>query len=319
MSRYHDSVPPINRRILDRFQLVDNIPLRGFLTDGKPALTGIDPELIGDYVLVVVRDPLCSYDTDPAAQISEFFDDRVLAGQTGMFTTYSGSYKGARISVISGGSGSPEAELAMVDLLEYSNASTFVRVGGSGGMNERVRPGDLVIASGVVRDEGMTTSYVPASYPAAAAPEVVFALAQAAHDNGFNAHVGTIRSADSDYVGGGRPSVRGYFQPWHLELAESWSRAGVLSGDRESAAVVTLARLFDKRGGAICSVADNLMTGEPFVSGAGHDKAITTALEAMAILHKMDRQRDEAGLPIWLPSLASESAEASRRGDTVES
>jgi uridine phosphorylase len=83
-------------------------------------------------------------------------------------------------------------------------------------------------------------------------------------------------------------------------------RAGVLNGDRESAAVVTLARLFDRRGGAICSVADNLMTGEKFVSGAGHNNAIETALEGMAVLHKMDRQREKAGTQIWLPSLAND-------------
>lgn len=297
------SVADLNQGALARFPYVENIPLRGFLIGGRPALTRIDPSLIGDYVLITVRDPLCDYEEDPAQQIATHLDDAVLAGRSSMFTTYSGTYKGVRISVVSGGSGGPEAELALHELFEYTDATTFVRVGGSGGMHPSVRPGDLVIASGVVRDEGLTASYIPLSYPGACAPEVVLALAQAAFDSGYPYHVGTTRSADSDYVGGGRPSVAGYFQPWHIDLAETWVKAGVLNGDRESAAIVTLARLFGRRGGSICSVADNLSTGEPFNNGDGHTSAIGVALEGMVVLAEMDRQRQAAGAPIWLPRL----------------
>jgi len=65
----------------------------------------------------------------------------------GMFTTWSGTYKDARVTAISGGSGGPEAELCMVELLQHTEADVFA-VGGSGGTNERVHPGDVVIASG---------------------------------------------------------------------------------------------------------------------------------------------------------------------------
>jgi len=300
---FGESVDDLNVSILDRYRYIDNIPLRGFTIKGRPALTQIDPEAIGKFVLLVVRDPLCDYRTDPAEQMAERLDNPVLAGRSGMFTTYSGTYKDAEISIVSGGSGSPEAELALVDLLQFTTAHTYLRVGGSGGMHPSVQPGDLVIASGVVRDEGMTASYVPPSYPAAAAPELVMALSEAAIESGHRFHVGTIRSADSDYVQGGRPSVRGYFQPWHLDIAESWIRAGVLNGDRESAAVVTLARLFGKRGGSICSVADNLSTGAEFTSGAGHALAMDVALDGIAKLNRMDKERDAAGYPIWVPSL----------------
>lgn len=55
-------------------------------------------------------------------------------------------------------------------------------------------------------------------------------------------------SVDSDFVGGGRPGVGGYMQPWNIEIAEIYNRAGVLNGDRESAAIVTLSALFGRRG-----------------------------------------------------------------------
>src|SRR5690606_16028173 len=152
-----------------------------------------------------------AYDDDPALQVAQRLDDAELIGRSGMFTTYTGSYAEAPVTVISGGSGGPEAELALMELFEHTGADTFIRVGGSGGMHESVRPGAVVVARGVVRDEGVTASYVPASYPAAAAPEVVLALARAAHDLGARYHVGLTRSTDSDFVGGGRPAARGFF------------------------------------------------------------------------------------------------------------
>ena len=50
---------------------------------------------------MTVRDPLLDYGGDPAELLSRRLENRVLAGQSGMFTTYSGYYKRARISASS--------------------------------------------------------------------------------------------------------------------------------------------------------------------------------------------------------------------------
>jgi len=289
------------RKIWDSYEYSSNVPLKGLRIDGRPALTGINPDEIGDYVLVTVRDPLCAYEDDPAKQIADRLENSKLVAQTGMFTTYTGYYEGAHITATSGGSGSPEAELLLYEFLENTNASTYIRVGGSGGMNAAVRPGDIVISRGVVRDEGMTQSYISASYPAAASYEVVMALIQAGEELSAPYHVGITRSCDSDLVGGGRPSVGGYMQPHHAEIVDYYARAGVLNGEREAAAIVTLATLFGRRGGAVCSVADNIVTGEKFVAGAGHNYAIDVALKGMAILHRMDEQKKRHGQRFWTP------------------
>src|SRR6266851_3124853 len=219
------------QKVIDSYDYAQNVPLRGLEINERPALTGIDPAQIGDYVIITVRDPLCAYDDDPAAQIAQELENSHLVARTGMFTTYSGHYQGAHITVVSGGSGSPEAELILFEFLENTNASTYIRVGGSGGMNEAVRPGDVVIARGVVRDEGMTQAYIAPSYPAACSYEVVMSLVQAAIEMKVSFHVGVTRSSDSDFVGGGRPSVGGYLQPRHTEIVDYYARAGVLNGD----------------------------------------------------------------------------------------
>lgn len=282
-------------RLFDTYRYAENVPWRGLLVGGRPALSQFDPEKVARYVLLTVRDPLCAYDDDPATQIARRLDDAELIGRSGMFTTWSGSHRGVRLTVVSGGSGSPEAELIMHELLEFTAADTFIRVGGSGGYHPRVNPGDVVISSGVVRDEGMTQAYVPASYPASSSLEVVVAMARAADRLGQPHHVGVTRSSDSDFCGVGRPSVGGYFQPWHTDILETWARAGVLNGDRESAAVVTLAALFGKRGGSVCSVADNVIAGKEFVAGAGHATGMDIALEGLVELAALDAATEAGG------------------------
>ena len=294
------------QKMHEMYEYYHNVPERGLVIDGKPAMTQIDPEKVGDFVLITVRDPLCAYDKDPARVIADKLEDAELIGQSGMFVSYTGTYKGAKISVVSGGSGSPEVELLLYDYMEYTDAHTFLRVGGSGGIGDEVKPGDIVISSGVVREEGMTKAYVPAAYPAVSSYEVVNAMVQAAEQLKASYHVGTTVSVDSDFIGGGRPGVGGYMQPWNIDFAGIYNRAGVLNGDRESAAIVTLSALFGRRGGSICSVADNLCTGEKFHAGSGHGSAIDIALEGCAILNEMDKQKKNRGKRYWYPDMEKE-------------
>lgn len=294
------------QKMHERYEYYQNVPERGLVIDGKPAMTQIDPEKAGDFVLVTVRDPLCAYDKDPARMIADRLENAELIGQSGMFTSYTGMYKGAKISVVSGGSGSPEVELLLYDYMEYTDAHTFLRVGGSGGIGDEVKPGDIVISSGVVREEGMTKAYVPAVYPAVSSYEVVSAMVQAAEQLEASYHVGLTVSVDSDFIGGGRPGVGGYLQPWNIEFAGIYNRAGVLNGDRESAAIVTLSALFGRRGGSVCSVADNLCTGERFQAGSGHGSAIDIALEGCAVLNEMDKQKKNMGKRYWYPDMEKE-------------
>lgn len=113
------------KNIRERYEYYHNVPERGLLIEGRPALTQIAPEKAGDFVLVTVRDPLCAYDQDPAKLIADKLEHAELIGNSGMFTSYTGEYKGAKITVVSGGSGSPEMELILYDYMEYTDAHTF--------------------------------------------------------------------------------------------------------------------------------------------------------------------------------------------------
>lgn len=287
--------------MMDDYKYLDTMPR--FEVNGKPALTQIEREKVGDYVILVVRDPLCGYGKDAAEEVAAAMNDAELTARTGMFTTYTGTYRGARISVCSTGSGSPELELALLEFMMWSNADTFIRIGGSGAWSEDVSVGDLVISAGAVRDEGMTKWYVNANYPAVASYEVVVAMVQAAKMSGHRFHVGITRSGDSEFCGWGRPAYNGYLQEEHKRIIDYWNRAGVLNTDRETAAVLTLSSLFGKRGGSICSIGDNVITGQKFQAGAGHHQAIKVGLDAIGILHEMDAAKRKIGTRYWSPTV----------------
>ncbi len=288
-------------KLLQSYAHLDYLP--NFDSDGMPGLTRVDPEKIGRYVVLTVRDPLCSYNEDPAEEIAKKMDDYDLAGRSGMFLTFTGSYHGARISVVSCRSASPEAELILNEFMRFSAADTFIRIGGAGAWNEEVHPGDVVIASGAVRDEGMTKSYICPQYPAVAHYEVVNAMVQAADEADYPYHVGIIRSGDSEYCGWGKPAVNNYIQPEHLEIIDYYNRAGVLCADRESAASIFLPQLFGRRGGSIVSIGDNVVNQEGFNPGKGHAKTIEIGLNSLALLHEMDSVKQKRNKRYWTPKM----------------
>lgn len=92
----------------------------------------------------------------------------------------------------------PSAAIAMEELVECG-ADTFIRVGTSGGIVDKVKGGDIVIATGAIRQEGTSREYLPIEFPAVADFSVVSALHEAAQALGFPYHTGVIQSKDSFY------------------------------------------------------------------------------------------------------------------------
>lgn len=260
-----------------------------FARDGVPTLTGFRRESVSRYVVLAVRDPLTVSATGRDGDIASFLEGAEIVAQTGLFTTVTGTYQGVPISVVSGGSGAPEAELALMDLFNFTDCSAVLRIGGCGAWHSDVKVGDLLISAGAVRDEGMSKAHIRPEYPAVADHVLVGLLADAAQKIAAPHHLGILRSGDSEYTGWGRPGPGGYLQDDQAGLIDYWRLAGILGTDRETSAILTLCRLYGRRGGSICSVGDNVVTGEAHRSGAGHQEAIRVGLSALARLAEVDK------------------------------
>lgn len=282
----------------------DRLPERGLIVDGRPALTGTDPALIGKYVIVTVRDPLGGEHDEPhGLRLARRFGPAERVGGTGLFQIYTADAGEAKVSVVATGSGCPELELAMVELLEHSDAEVYLYFGTSAGLHPYAAPGTVVISSGVVREDGMTRAYVDPGYPAAPSYEVITALVGGAEAAGAHYRVGLTRSTDSDLLGNGRPAVAGYMQPRHAEAIDYWVRAGVLTNDREASAVVTLGNLMNRRTGAVVGITDNYPMGQTITVGAGMADAAETLVNGVRELIRMDALKAERGREHWSPGL----------------
>lgn len=217
------------------------------------------------------------------------------------YVTYTGEYRGVRISATSTGIGGPSAAIAVEELLR-AGADTFIRVGTTGSLRRDVGIGDLVISIAAVRLEGASRAYIFPEYPAVASYEVVLALIEAAETLGARYHVGITASTDSFYVGQGRPGFKDYMPPWSRDLVKILRDAGVVNFEMEAATIFTLSSIYGARAGAVCAVIANRETGD-FAPEAGVDAMIRVANEAVRILSEWDSMKRSLGKRYFYPGI----------------
>ena len=233
-------------------------------------------------------------------RILDVWDSGEIVAEHREYRTATGRYDGTPLSVTSTGIGSPSAAIAVEELARVG-AETFIRVGSCGGIQPETNVGDLVITSGAVRQEGTSDEYVREDYPAAADDRVVSALVAAAEELGYDYHVGTTMSADTFYAGQARPGFRGYEAPGSDQLLDELRAANVTNVEMEAAAILTLARIYGLRGGAVCTVYADRTTGE--FQTDGDERAAECASLAVHYLERMDEAAEAAGCERWHPGL----------------
>ena len=104
----------------------------------------IRPGDVGRYVILPGDPKRCE-------KIARHFEDAKLVADSREFVTYTGTLDGEKVSVTSTGIGGPSASIALEELV-LCGADTFIRVGTCGGIDLDVKGGDIVIATGAVRD-----------------------------------------------------------------------------------------------------------------------------------------------------------------------
>ncbi|MBQ3798756.1 MAG: uridine phosphorylase [Treponema sp.] len=237
---------------------------------------------VGRYVILPGDPKRCE-------KIAAYFDDVHFVADSREFVTYTGTLDGEKVSVTSTGIGGPSASIALEELVACG-ADTFVRIGTCGGMQLDVKSGDLVIATGSIRQEGTTKEYAPIEFPSVANLDVTNSLVQAAQKLGMSHHAGVVQSKDSFY-GQHSPEIK----PVSYELLnkwEAWIRMGCLASEMESAALFIVGQYLRARVGAIFLVMGNQERAKkgldnPIVHDT--DSAIRTAVEAVRILIQKDK------------------------------
>jgi len=192
-------------------------------------------------------------------------------------TTATGTYEGMRISCMSTGMGTDNVEIVLAEVMEITDAPTFVRIGSSGALQPEIGLGDLIVSTGAVRLENTTDFYVHPGFPAVAHRDVVWALESACRDGGYPYHVGLTATASGFYAPQGRQMrtlpVR------YPELADELRRQRVANLEMESSALFVLAHLAGLRSGTICAAYAQRTDGT-FLEGAAKEAAEARCIDA---------------------------------------
>ena len=187
-------------------------------------------------------------DPDRCEQIAAYLENPVHLGQRREFNIWNGTLCGKTVTVCSTGIGGPSTAIA-VEELANCGARTLIRVGTCGGIDLSVKSGDLVIASGAVRQDGTSCEYAPLPYPATPSPEVLFALMEAAKEQKHPFHTGVVQSKDSFYgqhAPQSMPTAKTLTAQW-----DAWKALGVLASEMEASTLFTVGAYRRLRTGAI--------------------------------------------------------------------
>ena len=227
----------------------------------------------------------CILPGDPGRceKIAAFFDEPYHVSTNREYNIWNGKLCSETVTVCSTGIGGPSTAIA-VEELAACGATTFIRVGTCGGISLDVRAGDVVIATGAVRQDGTSHEYAPPEFPAVTSANVLFALCEAAKDNGFSSRAGVVQSKDSFY---------GQHSPARMPVAsalaakwEAWKRLGVLASEMEASTLFTVAATLGVDAGAVFMCVWNqerYLAGLDGDDNEEHDteKAIITAVDAI--------------------------------------
>ncbi len=168
---------------------------------------------------------------------------------------FTGTWKGNRVTIQGSGMGMPSLSIYVNELIRDYGAETLIRIGSCGGMQERVKVRDVILA--------MTASSISTpsrgimkeiNFAPAADWDLLQAAARAAESREVGLHVGGIYSSDTFYDE--RP-----------DLNEQMVRHGILAVEMEAAELYTLAARHAKRALAVLTVSDHLQTGEALPAG----------------------------------------------------
>lgn len=242
----------------------------------------------------------CILPGDPGRceSIAAYFDHPVHVGQNREYNTYTGTLLGEKVSVVSTGIGGPSAAIALEEL-KLIGADTFIRVGTCGGIRLDVCSGDIVIATGAIRQEGTSREYAPLEFPAVPDYEVLTALVDAAKGAGKRFHAGVVQCKDSFY--GQHAPDR---MPISYELEQKWAawkRLGVLASEMESAALFTVSAALGVRCGSVFHVIWNQereKAGLDQTETHDVDAAIVLGIEALKLLILRDREIKQIDKPL---------------------
>ncbi len=164
------------------------------------------------------------------------------------YTMFTGTYQGIGVTAINGGRFAADTAIT-TEILCNAQAQCLIRIGSCGSLSKNINIGDLVIATGAVRGDGVSPYYVEKDFITKPDESLNNALITAAKASGLNVHTGKVWSTDA-------------ILRETKEVVNGVVDQGAVAVDMVSSVFLTLAQIYKIPAVSILAVSDNLMTGQ---------------------------------------------------------
>ncbi|MEM1631452.1 MAG: purine-nucleoside phosphorylase [Thermofilum sp.] len=182
---------------------------------------------------------------DPARvrQLAGKLEQAKLVNENRGFLVYTGKYEGVPVTVATHGIGAPSAAIVFEELVMLG-AKLIIRFGTCGGLLEKMRIGEMLIATGASYAPGGTLATYTQGDCMAAVPDydVLKALVENAVKENIKFYVGPVVSSDNFYAG--------------LDSLIKWRARGMIGVEMEAATLFTIGRLKGVKTGAAFIISD---------------------------------------------------------------
>ena len=173
-----------------------------------------------------------------------FLTDLKLVNNVRGVQGYTGLYKGVPVSVMASGMGMPSIGIYSYELYTQYDVENIIRVGSAGALRADLELGSVVAGQGAYLEQ----YELGGTFAPIADFDLLMAAVESAKELGVKMPVGNLYSSDTFYDAAGR-NMR-------------FQKMGVMAVEMEAAALYCNAAYTGKRALAICSISDNLVTGE---------------------------------------------------------
>lgn len=223
----------------------------------------------GDFsdTVIVAGDPL------RVKYIAEtYFENVSLVTSVRNMLGYTGWYKGRRLSVMSHGMGGPSAAIYCTELITNFDVKNLIRVGTCGSISTAVKLREIVIATAASTDSHFNRyRFDGMDYAAAADYTLLQHLITSGQLGDATIHISQVFSSD-------------FFYHCRFDhVRESLANFKIPVIEMEVATIYSIAAEYGARAAAMCTVTDNIVTGERLSAderSSGVDEMITIALNA---------------------------------------
>ena len=185
---------------------------------------------------------------------------------------FTGAYKGQAVSVMAHGMGIPSASIYSTELIEEYGAKRLIRVGSCGTSHPDVKLRDIVIGMGASTDSTVNrVRFGGYDFAAIATFDLVSKAVAAAEHQKVRYHVGNLFSGDLFYT----PDT---------DMFGTMAKYNIYGIEMEAAGIYSIAAEHDVEALAICTVSDDIPSGEALSHEdrqSTFDEMILVALETV--------------------------------------